>query len=300
MRIDQRNSGASQTFTAAAALAYCVDRFYSYCTGANITGQQVTAADNTLRYKFTGAASNTAVGFGQRIESKSTLDLNGINATLQVLLSSSSLTSITWTAYYANTADTFGTLASPTRTQIATGNFTINATENNYIAKFPVATSTGIEIVLTGGALLGGQTLTIGNLSLEAGDNATTFEQRSYGTELSLALRYFYQFTGAGEYLQANGFTNSVSCTIRIPVYMRTSPSVTTTLTNANYNSSGGANTWYMILALVVIATKSGTATISFNSNNSTVTINIGGMTFSTATNGLTITGLSIMCLSEL
>ena len=42
MAIDQRNSGASQTFTAAAALAYSVDRWYGYCTGANVTGQRVT------------------------------------------------------------------------------------------------------------------------------------------------------------------------------------------------------------------------------------------------------------------
>ena len=41
MRIDQRNAGASQTFTAAAALAYSVDRFYGYCTGANVTGARV-------------------------------------------------------------------------------------------------------------------------------------------------------------------------------------------------------------------------------------------------------------------
>ena len=44
MMIDQRNAGASQTFTAAAALAYSVDRWYGYCTGANVTGQQVAGS----------------------------------------------------------------------------------------------------------------------------------------------------------------------------------------------------------------------------------------------------------------
>ena len=39
--VDQRNAGASQTFTAGGSVAYCVDRFYASCTGANITGQQV-------------------------------------------------------------------------------------------------------------------------------------------------------------------------------------------------------------------------------------------------------------------
>jgi len=41
MAIDQRNSGAAQTITAAAALAYTVNRWYAYCTGANVTGQRV-------------------------------------------------------------------------------------------------------------------------------------------------------------------------------------------------------------------------------------------------------------------
>ena len=39
MLIDQRNAGAAQTITAAAALAYTVDRWYAYCTGANEIGR---------------------------------------------------------------------------------------------------------------------------------------------------------------------------------------------------------------------------------------------------------------------
>lgn len=56
MRVDQRNAGASQTITAAAALAYTVDRFYAYCTGANVMGQQVVISNAQKRYRFTGAA----------------------------------------------------------------------------------------------------------------------------------------------------------------------------------------------------------------------------------------------------
>ena len=69
MRIDQRNAGIPQTFTAAAAAAYSVDRFYGFSTGANVTGQRApgAGADQYL-YQFTGAASTTAITFGQRIE----------------------------------------------------------------------------------------------------------------------------------------------------------------------------------------------------------------------------------------
>ena len=85
MVVDQRNAGASQTFTAAGALAYSVDRWYGYCTGANVTGQQVAGSTTPTvtqnRYRFTGAAAVTAVGFGQRIEQKNSYDLAGSTCT---------------------------------------------------------------------------------------------------------------------------------------------------------------------------------------------------------------------------
>jgi hypothetical protein len=49
MRIDQRNNGAAQTITAAAALAYTVDRWYAYSTGANVSGQPPAATAEEAR-----------------------------------------------------------------------------------------------------------------------------------------------------------------------------------------------------------------------------------------------------------
>lgn len=190
-KIDQRNSGAAQTITAGAALVYTLDRWYAYCTGANVTTQQITSSGQN-RLRFTGLASNTAVGLGQRIEAANCMNMAGSTAVLSCKLSSSSLTTITWTAYYASTTDTFGTLASPTRTQIATGTFTITSTEATYSTAItiPSAAYTGIEIVFTGGALLGSQTLTVGDVQLEKNTVASEFEVRSYGTELALCQRY--------------------------------------------------------------------------------------------------------------
>ena len=193
MRIDQRNVGASQTFTAAAALAYSVDRFYGYCTGANATGQRVAGtAPNEFAYRFTGAASVTSIGFGTRLEATNTTDLAGSTATLSVQLANSLLTSVTWTAYYASTTDAFGTLASPTRTQIATGTFTVTSSLATYSAQIsvPSAATTGIEIVFTVGAQTSG-TWTIDNVQLEAGSTATEFERRPIGTEIALCKRYY-------------------------------------------------------------------------------------------------------------
>jgi len=193
MAVDQRNAGAAQTFTAAAALAYNVDRWYGYCTGANVTGQRITGATaGQFYYRFTGAASVTAIGFGHRIEQLNSANFASSTATLSVDLANSLLTTVTWTAYYATTADTFGTLASPTRTQIATGTFTVTSTVTRYNTNIsvPAAATTGIEIVFTVGAQTSG-TWTVGNVQLEPGTVATPFERRIYGQELALCQRYY-------------------------------------------------------------------------------------------------------------
>ena len=239
MRIDQRNAGASQTFTAAAALAYSVDRFYGYCTGANVTGQRVAGTSpNEFVYRFTGAASVTAIGFGTRLEATNTTDLAGSTATLSVQLANSLLTSVTWTAYYASTKDQFGTLASPTRTQIATGTFTVTSTLTTYNTQIsiPSAATTGIEIVFTVGAQTSG-TWTIDNVQLEAGSTATEFERRPIGTELALCQRYYSKSyedgtapgsaTTLGLVFAGKLSTNSYGyCSVNYDVKMRAAPTI--------------------------------------------------------------------------
>ena len=194
LSIDQRNAGASQTITAAAALAYTVDRWYAYCTGANVTGQQIagTYLSSQYRYQFTGAASVTSIGFGQRIEQVNSYDLANTTATLSCYISNSLLTTVTWTAYYANTANTFGSLASPTVTQIATGTFTVTSTRAQYSAQIaiPSAATTGIQIVFTVGAQTSG-TWVVDTIQLEEGTQATSFDYRSIISEIQLCQRYF-------------------------------------------------------------------------------------------------------------
>jgi len=192
MQIDQRNAGNSQTITAGAALAYTVDQWYAYCTGANVTGQQVAGTTpNANNYRFTGAASVTKIGFAQRVEAANSQFLANKTATLSVDLANSLLTTVTWTAYYANSSNAFGTLASPTKTQIATGTFTVNSTLTRYSANIsiPLAATTGIEIEFSVGAQTSG-TWTIGRVQLEEGSYATPFERRSFGEVLDLCETY--------------------------------------------------------------------------------------------------------------
>lgn len=235
--VDQRNAGASQTFTAAAALAYSVDRWYGYCTGANVTGQRVTGAvANTYRYQFTGAASVTAIGFGTRLEALNTADLADSTCTLSVDLANSLLTTVTWTAFYANTTDTFGTLASPTRTQIATGTFTVTSTVTRYSTTIsvPAAATTGIEIVFTVGAQTSG-TWTIGNVQFEPGSAATPFERRQYGQELALCQRYYEK----GFVWRYMGYNGTDATTVYWKVQKRAVPTTTVTISSQSGTTSG-------------------------------------------------------------
>jgi hypothetical protein len=255
---DQRNAGASQTFTAAAALAYSVDRWYGYCTGANVTGQQVagstTPTNTQFRYRFTGAASVTAVGFGQRIEQKNSYDLAGSTCTLSADLAiSATLTTVTWTASYATTtADTFGSLASPTVTQIATGTFTVTSTVTNFSANIsvPAAATTGIQIVFTVGALTAGLTWTVGNVQLEKGSTATSFDYRPYGTELALCQRYLPTANSADYYTGLSATTFAEYSTIKFPVTARVAPTGISVSSVTGYTTTNGGGSPIAVTAI--------------------------------------------------
>jgi hypothetical protein len=234
MQIAQRATSATITAASTIAAGYStVDRFYVYCTGANVTAAQVAgsgAVKNNLQ--ITGAASVTAVGIGQRIEQLNSYDLASSTATLSVNISNSLLTTVTWTAYYANTADTFGTLASPTRTQIATGTFTVTSTLTNYSTQIsiPAAATTGIEVVFTVGAQTSG-TWVIGNVQLEESSTATSFDYRPYGTELQLCQRYCFKLIATASdqpWTNACGYTSTNAYgVLPLPVTMRATPTVT-------------------------------------------------------------------------
>jgi hypothetical protein len=222
--VDQRNAGSSQTFTAAAAVAYTVDRWYGSCTGANITGQRVAGTSpNQYAYRFTGAASNTGTLFGQRIESFNTYDLISTTITGSVTLKSSSITSVTWTAYYANSSDTFSS-----KTSIATGTLTINSTATRYSFSFDAGANAGngIAIEFTTGALTATNTLQYENAQLEIGSSATPFERRLYGQELANCQRY-YQLIKPGLAISADSAANNILVgAISFPVQMRATPTV--------------------------------------------------------------------------
>jgi len=237
--IDQRNAGASQTFTAAAAIAYTVDRWYGSCTGANITGQRVAGTSpNQYAYKFTGAASNTGTLFGQRIESFNAYDLISTTVVGSVTIKSSSITTVTWTAYYANTSDTFSA-----KTSIATGTLTVTSTATNYSFSFNAGANAGngIAIEFTTGALTATNTLQYENAQLEIGSTATPFERRLYGQELINCQRYYQNFYPT-VFAPGGGFKLWDSYTMVFFPPMRATPSVGSRVGTPSYNYTSGGS----------------------------------------------------------
>ena len=225
----------------------CCDRWFVYSTGANVTAAQdfvfsASVPDGTgpkRILKVTGAASVTAIGIGQRIEQKNMLDMQGQTCTLSAYISNSLLTTVTWTASYANTTNTFGTIGTPTKTQIATGTFTVTSSLVRYSASFsiPGTVTSGIEILFTVGAQTSG-TFSLSSPQFEVGSVATPFERLSYTTQLSLCQRYFVAYenflvsgyNGAGAYVYMSSF---------LPVQMfAAGTSVYSSFGNSNMNNA--------------------------------------------------------------
>ena len=200
MRIDQRLEGAGLTLTAGAALAFPIDRWYAYCQGANVSAARIAGAGNTqYRLQLGGAAGVTGIGVGQRIEQADCYDLAGQTVTLSATLANVLLPTVTWAAYYANSTNAFGTVASPTRTLISNGTFTVTGSHVRYSASFavPAAATTGIEIVFTVGAQIS-NSLIISEVQLELGSAASTFERRAFADELIRCQRFYQKSYNAG------------------------------------------------------------------------------------------------------
>jgi hypothetical protein len=249
MQIDQRNGGASFVVTAGAALAYGLDRWYVYCTGASISAQRIQAS-GAYFHRFVGSAGNTGVGIGQRIEAQNSRHMIGQTVTLSVKVSSTSLGTLSYGVYYANSEDAFGSLAVPTRTSITTGSWNINGTEATYSTTFTMSANayTGVEVVLSGGALTNGQTLIIRDVQLEIGSYASPIEVMSIDKELVACQRYFETSYPSGVAVGTAGATGYVytipnttwggaaGISINLKVSKRATPTVVA------YSSSDGAS----------------------------------------------------------
>jgi len=269
MVIDQRNAGASVTVNSSTA-TYPVDRFAGrgVSSAGVFTAQQSSTAptgfNNSVVCTVTTSAtpaSTDAYLFRQNIEGYNVADLGfGAAGASTVTLSfwvRSSLTGtfggaiqndafnrfypFSYTISSANTfeyktvtitGDTSGTWLK-TNGNGMTVSFSLGAGSSrvNTAGTWTSSTSEGAtgqtNLISTNGA-----TFYITGVQLEKGSTATSFDYRSYGTELQLCQRYYWKNLASSTYSQLGMtcLTPNTTTTVgypNLPVVMRSTPSVT-------------------------------------------------------------------------
>jgi hypothetical protein len=262
-KVAQANTSASVTAgnsVPTASLGYPVfDCWFVYSVGANSTLSQEGNL-SAKRLQLQTNAGTTAMGIGQRIESADAGNLATKTVTLSFECSHNNLTSLTITASRPTTsADTFGTIASPTKTQIATTTISITSTSTRYSWSFtcPQEVERGLEVLFTFGSNASSGTFQLANVKLEEGSSATSFIPTIYVEELNKCQRYFIKmsdhlytyFTNAGGLTSENLHLNMFGTT-RIRNLISTNPississitiaaGISADSTRATYTSTG-------------------------------------------------------------
>jgi len=184
---------ANSTALPTASLGYLGETEWGIAAAGGTPAYAFSSANESVT--FTGAASTTAIYLLQRLESRDITTLANKLATItfSAEISNSLLTSVIWEVFRpTTTADTHGTIGTPTQTLIASGTFTVNSTLTKYSATFtlPALAANGLEVRLRVGAQTSG-TWVVSRLQLEEGSVATNFICDDYLTELNQCQRYF-------------------------------------------------------------------------------------------------------------
>jgi len=273
MDIDQRNAGASITLTSGGGNGYPADRWYTEnFTDGTATVQQVADApagfSNSIRYTVTATdaslASDQSAFIQQRVEGFNSADLSFGTASAKSITVSfwvkSSVTGtfggalannaynrgypFTYTISSANTweqksvtipGDTTGTWVGATNGvglrltfALAAGSGRVS-TAGAWASYIGIGATGGTNLMATNSA-----TWQVTGVQLEVGTVATSFDFRSYGTELALCQRYYFPITLPRDTNVCYPAVVYDSTTILIQAFpvtlaMRTTPSITAT-----------------------------------------------------------------------
>jgi hypothetical protein len=321
MVIDQRNAGASVTPTSSAT--YTLDRWTTVLTQSSKFSVQQNAGSVTPPAGFKNylgvtslsaysVASGDAFAIRQSIEGYNVADLELGTANAKTFTLSfwvrSSLTGtfggsfnnaapnrcypFTYTISVANTweqksvtvaGDTSGTWATTTSTGLSVifnlgSGATYSTTANAWAAGEYYAPTGATSVVGTNGA-----TFYITGVQLEKGTQATGFEYRQYGTELTLCQRYFYS-VNSGQYnnfglstCMATGSTTPATrrANFPFPVPMRVRPDLSFGTTAPQLYTAGLSNL------------TPNTASIANYSSNTVASFDINSTSAGTAGQGL-------------
>ena len=306
MRVSQVNGSAAVTIPGY-TINYVIDQFYAYSSGGATYAQRIAGSgSDQFRHLLAGAAGVTSLGVGQRMESSNVAHLVGNTAIFGVDISNSLLTNVTWVAYYANTADAFGTLAAPTRTQFATGTFTVTGTLARYFTPaitIPAGGANGIEIVISVGAQTSGSFIH-GNWQLEqvsaTATQGTAFERASYADQLRWCQRFLPCWLSQNTLSPVGGFCGFVSSptliygTLTLPVPARGSLSGIV-VSNAAHLVFSNQNVGGTTTGVTLVYTSPSGVGISLNTTASALVAGQSGwLNFNNAAGYLYLTGAQL------
>ena len=207
----------------------CVDRWFKYSNGDTSTwGQATDAVHGTYVYWVAKSSSN--VGYGnlrQRIE-PFFVPTNGINYVASFWMKISSGIAPLRYEFWNNTDQT--NIASDMQHDLLTTDW------KKYTINFRLDSNDSMDnwhIMLGSNDAPAGATFYLTKVQIEEGDTATEFEHRSYGEELALCQRYYWQQENFLWLYSLDAAHSYVRCNIFHPVEMRAAPTVTGTFSNA-------------------------------------------------------------------
>ncbi len=250
--------------------SYLFDRWYALVQTSSVNVTQQTLQENGQRTNIRltqPSASAQRIGIAQIVESVHIQDLRGQDITLSLRVRSSLSQAIRCTVIeWTGTADSVTSdvvsdwtsssyaagaffIAGPTITGVASVTPQANTwTDLSVSGSLTSSANNVVVMVWTEGTFAQSATLDIGNAQMETGDEATAFDPRSYGHELSLCMRYYQKtyelatapgsVTYSGNLVTRRAASGETSTFFPsyFPVVMRSAPTITW------YNPATGAS----------------------------------------------------------
>jgi len=221
------------SFTSAGSATYTADRFFGNASSGTISRSTDVPAGFT--YSFSNAASSTAYpGIAQRIESVNIADCasQAITVSFWVKQTSGTASALNINLGYPTAVDNYASSTTIIETNVV-ATMTASWTQYSYTYTLPANVTNGLSVILFIPNASITATFLITGIQVEKGSIATSFDYRSYTTELQLCQRYCHVFRGATDATYSNiAFgtcfdSTTVQCGISMPVQMRVQPTIT-------------------------------------------------------------------------
>ena len=216
---------------------YVQDRWYQWGYGAIPTQQTgINGIGYSTRLQHNDATANSFSSWNQSLETSDTVYARGNKTTFSVYIKKGSAFTGTLNLQIVERTDAEGSVNTGTRNILHSENiagslstsfqrFTI--TSNNNVSASAMSIGVNIDHGGTSGTDSNNY-FEFTQAQLEVGTVATPFEHRSYGQELALCQRYYYNYVSGNlksVFAAAAILANYISAVITFPVTMRAAPS---------------------------------------------------------------------------